>query len=246
MLAILATLAAASSLVAPADAFRPAAVPSIGSSAGARTLRLWYVRDRESTADGIRITTTKTPQPESKTATKRQAKREQRNSHGYVVANHDNERSFWLHALENLESSSSLTSSLSSSASSSTTSDPLWATIAHAFSPDDLLEACEHSIPRDAFLARVGDTDLDIALVFPRGSLDPAFSASDEKKDDRKVVSVSAAQRNRSRVTIRVPFPGGSSFDKDAFTFEDELAAVIEQVRLLERTANEKLEKAAM
>ena len=44
-------------------------------------------------------------------------------------------------------------------------------------------------------------------------------------------------------MTVRVDFPEGSSFDKDAYTFEDELIAVIEQVRLLEQTADDRLAK---
>jgi len=79
----------------------------------------------------------------------------------------------------------------------------------------------------------VGDTDLDITIAVP----------SDSNLESIENV-VSSKERSGNRlVTIRVDFPEGKSFDKDAFSFEDELSAVIGQVRLLEQTANDKLSK---
>jgi len=151
-------------------------------------------------------------------------------NHGYVVANHDNERSFWLHALQNLESSST----------SSESNQSLWTRIAQAYAPTELLTASSRiHKQQDATLVRVGDTDLDIAMLVPSDSWDSSIL------EEENVVSASKEKRtNRHLVTVRVEFPEGSSFDKDAYTFEDELIAVIDQVRLLEQQANDRLEKA--
>jgi len=150
-------------------------------------------------------------------------------NHGYVVANHDNERSFWLHALQNLESSST----------SSESNQSLWTRIAQAYAPTELLSACSSiQEQQDATVVRVGDTDLDIAMPIPSDSWDSSIL------EEENVVSASKETRtNRHLVTVRVEFPEGSAFDKNAYTFEDELIAVIEQVRLLEQTANDRLEK---
>jgi len=150
-------------------------------------------------------------------------------NHGYTVSNHDNERSFWLHALQNLESSSS----------SSQNNQSLWTSIVQAYAPTELLTACSRiHKPQDATLVRVGDADLDIAMPIPSDSWDSSIL------QEENVISASKeSQTNRHLVTVRVDFPEGSSFDKDAFTFEDELIAVIEQVRLLEQAANDRLSK---
>jgi len=154
----------------------------------------------------------------------------------YAVANHDNERSFWLQALQNLEGSSSSTANNSDHS--------MWTKIACAFAPKSMREQYvldpSQTIQEEAHLVRVGDTDLDIAVAVP-----PAIY--EEAKNSKRVVSNDAAttlrkfRRRPQVVTIRVDFPEGSAFDKDAYTFEDELSAVIRQVRLLERTAEDKL-----
>lgn len=152
--------------------------------------------------------------------------------HGYIVANHDHERSFWLHALQNLESSSKSTPSQRS----------LWTRIACAYAPSELRETCSRIREQQfAFLVRVGDADLDIALAVPSDSYKKNANAN--ANANANVVSVANDARKGQLVTIRVEFPEGSSFDKDAFSFEDELAAVIRQVRLLEQTANNKLSR---
>lgn len=150
-------------------------------------------------------------------------------NHGYAVSNHDNERSFWLHALQNLESSST----------SSQNDQSLWTSIAQAYAPTELLTACSRiQKQQDATLVRVGDADLDIAMPIPSDSWDSSIL------EEENVISATKERRfNRHLVTVRVGFPEGSSFDKNAYTFEDELIAVIEQVRLLEQNANEKLSK---
>jgi len=178
------------------------------------------------TADTIRITTkTSSSRP---VELKNIVPAETIDNHGYRVANHDNERCFWLHALENLEPSSSEHQSL-------------WRRIAVANAPEQLIDTLASKIEQphdnnDAILVRVGDTDLDIALAIPSESWDPSHLES------KSVVSVTNdSRRDLHQVTIRVDFPEGSSFDKDAFTFEDELIAVIQQVRLLEKSANDKI-----
>lgn len=145
-------------------------------------------------------------------------------NHGYMVSNHDNERSFWLHALQNLESSSN---------------QSLWTRIAHAYAPTELIKACSRRHKQqDAIVVRVGDADLDIAIAVPSDSWDPSTL-----EEENVVFATKASRSNHHLVTIRVAFPEGSSFDKHAFTFEDELIAVIEQVRLLEESANDRLSK---
>ncbi len=143
-------------------------------------------------------------------------------NHGYIV---NNERSFWLHALQNLEPTSS-----------SSANESLWAKIACAYGPKELRETSIRK--RDADLVRVGDTNLDITLAVPSDSWNPSSLETNET-----VVSIISGRGNRQLVTIRVDFPEGSSFDKECFTFEDELTAVIGQVRLLEQTAEHKLSK---
>jgi len=160
----------------------------------------------------------------SSSSNKKTQKQQQANNHAYKVKNHDNERSFWLHALENLESTPSSSSDKS-----------LWTKIACANGPKELCAAVSR-IHKDAVLVRVGDTNLDIALTVPSDIWDSTLAK------DESVVSCTKESRSKHQlVTIRVAFPEGSSFDKDAETFEDELIAVIQQVRLLEATANEKL-----
>ncbi len=143
-------------------------------------------------------------------------------NHGYIV---NNERSFWLHALQNLEPTSS-----------SSANESLWAKIARAYGPKELRETSIRK--RDAGLVRVGDTNLDITLAVPLDSWNPSSLETNES-----IVSIISGRGNRQLVTIRVDFPEGSSFDKECFTFEDELTAVIGQVRLLEQTAENKLSK---
>ena len=150
-------------------------------------------------------------------------------NHGYVVSNHDNERSFWLHALQNLEPSST----------SPTNNQSLWTRIAHAYAPTEISSAAARiQSQQDATVVRVGDADLDIAVPVPSDSWDPSTL------EEENVISATKASRsNHHLVTVRVQFPEGSSFDTNARSFEDELIAVIDQVRLLEQTANERLSK---
>jgi len=189
------------------------------------------------TVDILGIENTKTIQTKTKTNNNNNNKNNYR--HGYIVANHDHERSFWLHALQNLESSSA----------SSPRQQSLWTRIACAYGPRELREACAGgNQQQDAVLVRVGDADLDIRLAVPcsegSGEEEDPHRSNGALGTTNNVVSTTIEFSNRRRqqlVTIRVAFPEGSSFDKVAFTFEDELTAVIRQVRLLEQTANEKL-----
>jgi hypothetical protein len=231
-------LLAALTMMATTEAFQlqpPIMVASIGSSrAASSSTKLNYAvyggDQTTSTAGSIGIEKPKKSKTKATTITTKTVVTESDTinkdtyTHGYIVANHDNERSFWLHALQNLELSSKSPPSKQS----------LWTRIAYAYGPSQLREACS-TIQQDALLVRVGDTDLDIALAVPTDSWDPSNL-------NENVVSTSTGSRkNRQMVTIRVGFPEGSSFDKDAFTFEDELTAVIQQVRLLEQNANNKL-----
>lgn len=143
-------------------------------------------------------------------------------NHGYIV---NNENAFWLHALQNLEPTSS------------NSNESLWAKIAYAYGPKEFRETSTTVRRRDATLVRVGDTNLDITLAVPSESWNPSSANA------KNVVSALAGRGNHQLVTIRIDFPEGSSFDKDAFSFEDELTAVIGQVRLLEQTAETKLSK---
>lgn len=226
--ALLAVLAIAStSSLTSTEAFQPMTmVASFGSSRTSST-KLNYVvyGGEQGTANSIEI-----EKPiKSKTTIKTETVGKTGGSnykHGYIVANHDNERSFWLHALQNLEASPESPSSNQS----------LWTRIACAYGPEEFRETSTVT-RRGANLVRVGDTDLDIALAVPLESWNPS------SLDNENVVSACQGRGNRQLVTIRVDFPEGSSFDKNAFTFEDELSAVIDQVRLLEQNANSKLSK---
>jgi len=213
------TIASSTSLIAT-EAFQPPVVsPSVGSPRAVTSTKLNYVVSGgdQSTSDNTGIQKIKGSKTKKVKTIKTKKVADTKYKHGYMVANHDDERSFWLHALQNLKSKT-----LESEQS-------LWTRIACAYGPSELRESC-----KDAFLVRVGDTDLDIALFVP----------SDSTVGTKNVVSATQeSRRNRQLVTIRVGFPEGSSFDKDAFTFEDELSAVIRQVRLLEQKANDKLSK---
>ncbi len=219
--ALLAAFALASTTTLT-EAFQPITmVASFGSSRASST-KLNYVvcGGEQSTASSIEIEKPIKTKPVRKADNDSSSNNNNNYNHGYIVSNHDNERSFWLHALQNLEPSPG----------SPSTNQSLWTRIAYAYGPKEFRET-----QQGADLVRVGDTDLDIALSVPSDSWNPS------SLDNGNVVSAAEGPRNRKLVTIRVDFPEGSSFDKDAFTFEDELAAVIEQVRLLEQTANDKL-----
>jgi hypothetical protein len=241
---LLAALTIASMAATSTEAFQlqpPVMVASIGSSS-----KLNYVVDR---ATGTSTTSAGSIGIEKRKTTKKKAsttittnktvvtgnsdsdsdgeKDTDTDNHGYIVANHDNERSFWLHALQNLEPSPQSPSNKQS----------LWTKIACAYGPRQLREACATiEQNNDALLVRVGDTDLDIALAVSADFWDVTLHMN-----ENVVSTTTGSRKNRQIVTIRVGFPEGSSFDKDAFTFEDELTAVIGQVRLLEQHANEKL-----
>ncbi|VEU40286.1 unnamed protein product [Pseudo-nitzschia multistriata] len=180
----------------------------------------------------------------------------------YAVANHDNERSFWLQALQNLDDEQD---DSHDSSSSSEPSHSMWTRIACAFAPSSIRENYlldpTQTLAEEAHLVRVGDTNLDISMAVPasvwkEANLDEMMHTNQkaQRKDSAKLVSApqEAAplhqrgdrrkrRNNQHTVTIRIDFPEGSSFDKDAYTFEDELSAVIRQVRLLEHDANDRL-----
>lgn len=240
---LLAALTIASMAATSTEAFQmqpPVMVASIGSSravsssSSSTITQLNYVVDRgtsTTSAASIGIEKRKTSKKKAATTITTKTVVTQKNdndkdNHGYIVANHDNERSFWLHALQNLEPSPQSPSSKQS----------LWTKIACAYGPSQLREACATIQQNDALLVRVGDTDLDIALAVPADFWDVTLHMN-----ENVVSTTTGSRKNRQIVTIRVDFPEGSSFDKDAFTFEDELTAVIGQVRLLEQHANEKL-----
>ena len=249
---LLAALTIASMAATSTEAFQlqpPVMVASIGSSrvassSSSSSSKLNYVVDR---ATGTSTTSAGSIGIEKRKTTKKKAsttittnktvvtgnsdsdgeKDTDTDNHGYIVANHDNERSFWLHALQNLEPSPQSPSNKQS----------LWTKIACAYGPRQLREATATiEQNNDALLVRVGDTDLDIALAVPADFWDVTLHMN-----ENVVSTTTGSRKNRQIVTIRVGFPEGSSFDKDAFTFEDELTAVIGQVRLLEQHANEKL-----
>ena len=130
------------------------------------------------------------------------------NYHGYAVADHENEKSFWLQTLQNLDASSSSSYGLDSYS--------LWARIACAFAPPPH-DHLHPNMVREAVLVRVGDTDLDIAVAVPAA---PGGFTSDQ---------------HLVQILITVEFPDAFAYDKN------DLSAVIQQVRLLERNANDRL-----
>jgi len=212
---------------------------AIGSSSGNSKTKLNYVTvfggDQATTDTIIGIEKSRQTKTVKTIQTANKSNKHNEDHHGYIVANHDDERSFWLHTLQNLESSSKSTPSKRS----------LWTRIACAYAPLELRETCSRIQEQQfAVLVRVGDTDLDIALAVPSDSYKESEHKHNESESlNANVVSVANDSRKGQLVTIRVEFPEGSSFDKDAFSFEDELAAVIRQVRLLEQTANNKLSR---
>mmetsp|Transcript_24641 Transcript_24641/g.54022 ORF Transcript_24641/g.54022 Transcript_24641/m.54022 type:complete len:289 (-) Transcript_24641:189-1055(-) len=215
-------------------------------------------------------TTTATPPATAATATATTPQA----AHGYAVANHDNERSFWLQALQNLEfdhndddnelydyngNENEIKNQHSEQQRLEKNQHQyndrsMWTKIAFAFAPPALRENYlldpTQTLREEAHLVRVGDADLDIAVAVPADVWKKAQRTSSTSSSSTSSTSPTQAQRQRSgrpsrrnqhTVTIRIDFPEGSSFDKDAFTFEDELSAVIRQVRLLERNANDRL-----
>jgi len=222
-----------SAFIIATESFQPVMVSSsIGdkrssSSSSSTSSQLNYMVYGE---DRVKSANTRTSKKNKKAPVKTIKSNNTKNyDHGYIVSNHDDERSFWLHALQNLESSST----------SPPSNQALWTTIANAYAPMELTSAASR-IPKqeDASVVRVGDTDLDIAIPVPSGSWDPSTL-----NEDNVISATNEARTNHHLVTIRVDFPEGSSFDKNALSFEDELIAVIEQVRLLEQTANDRLSK---
>ena len=131
--------------------------------------------------------------------------------HGNAVADHDSDRSFWLQSLQNLESSS-----YHSSDSNGLDSYSMWTKIACAFAPAPH-DHLHPTLVKEAVLVRVGETDLDVAVAVPATSEDTYSTHQDQ---------------HLVQILITVPFPYGTAFDKDA---------VIHQVRLLERDANDRL-----
>ena len=128
----------------------------------------------------------------------------------------------------------------------------MWTKIACAFAPSALRENYlldpTQTLREEAHLVRVGDADLDIALAVP-ADVWKETRLTETSRASKSIVTPTLQQQrsgrpsrqNQHTVTIRIDFPEGSSFDKYAFTFEDELSAVIRQVRLLERNANDRL-----
>ena len=238
------TIASASSLIATTEAFQPPTMAaSFGttssSSSRADSTKLKYAVswDQATTAaKGIEL-----KKPKKSTKSKTIKTETVVDNHGYIVANHDNERDFWLHALQNLEPAT--TSKSKNNHNGDDDDQSLWTRIACAYGPKEFREIRDRDSSsssnsrirkKDADLVRVGDTDLDITIAVP----------SDSNLESIENVVSSKEERSGNRlVTIRVDFPEGKSFDKDAFSFEDELSAVIGQVRLLEQTANDKLSK---
>jgi len=137
--------------------------------------------------------------------------------HGNAVVDHDNDRSFWLQSLQNLESSHISSTGLDSYS--------MWTKIACAYAPAPH-DHLHPTLVKEAVLVRVGETDLDVAVAVPATSEDTYSTHQDQ---------------HLVQILITVPFPDGTAFNKDAHTFEDELTAVIHQVRLLERDANDRL-----
>ncbi|OEU14327.1 hypothetical protein FRACYDRAFT_261941 [Fragilariopsis cylindrus CCMP1102] len=187
----------------------------------------------------------------------KQIEQENNNYHGNnnvdfnAFASHENqdEKSFWLGSLQNLESSNKQISASSSSSSSGVidydncyNNDScgldaygIWSRIACAFAPaphDHLHPSMVH----DAVLVQVHDTALDIAVAVPAA---PGISyGGGGGGEDQQLV----------QILITVEFPdGGASFCEGSTTThtlnnaEHNLSAVIHQVRLLERQANDRL-----
>jgi len=175
----------------------------------------------------------------------RQIEQENNNYHGnsnsYAFANHEDqdERSLWLESLQNLESSTVYSISSSSSNgeinhdncynndSCGLDSYSMWARIACAFAP----APHDHLHPRmvqEAVLVQVNESALDIAVAVPA-----APGCGYGGGEDQQLV----------QILITVEFPDGASFHESTFTLqaEDRLSAVIHQVRLMERNANDRL-----
>eukprot|EP00536_Pseudo-nitzschia_multiseries_P017245 jgi/Psemu1/50012/gm1.50012_g len=248
---LIASLVATSTTMMPTEAFQASKMPSVGSSGSGSELA-YVVFDGDQDLTTVPESTLQaagaSPSSSSSTITTNKNKKKD-----YAVANHDHERSFWLQALQNLESSSDSDSSSSPQSppqQSSSNEHTLWTRIACAFAPSSIRETYlldpTQTLAEEAHLVRVGDADLDIAVSVPE-------KVWEEAQNDVKTTVVEAPpppqqQRRRRRrfrdqktVTIRINFPEGPAFDKDAYTFEDELSAVIRQVRLLERNANDRL-----
>jgi len=235
---LLASLVATSTNMVRTEAFQTSKMPSVGTSGS----ELSYV-----VFDGDQDWAPST----SKNAASRDkaSPKSPRNPHGYAVANHDHERSFWLQALQNLESDET-----SSPQSPSTADHTLWTRLACAYAPSSIRETYlldpTQTLAEEAHLVRVGDTDLDIAVSVPENVWKEAQNDVTHQTVVTQAPPATLKRRRRRRnqhtVTIRINFPDGSAFDKDAYTFEDELSAVIRQVRLLERNANDRLSGKAM
>ena len=188
----------------------------------------------------------------------KQIEQENNNYHGNnnvdfnAFASHENqdEKSFWLESLQNLESSNTQISSSSSSSSSGVINYDncynndscgldaygIWSRIACAFAPaphDHLHPNMVH----DAVLVQLHDTALDIAVAVPAAP-GTGYGGGGGGGEDQQLV----------QILITVEFPdGGASFCEGSTTThtlnnaEHNLSAVIHQVRLMERHANDRL-----
>jgi hypothetical protein len=175
----------------------------------------------------------------------KQIEQENNNYHG-----NNNEKSFWLESLQNLESSNIQISGSNSSSSSSGVINydncynndscgldayGIWSRIACAFAPaphDHLHPNMVH----DAVLVQVHDTAVDIAVAVPAAP-GTSYGGGGDAEDQQLV-----------QILITVEFPdGGASFCEGSTTThtlnnaEHNLSAVIHQVRLMERHANDRL-----
>jgi len=172
------------------------------------------------------------------------------NNVGYASTNHESqdEKSCWLESLQKLEASTTIHSSSSSSSSSSDINNEncynndscgldaygIWSRIACAFAPAPH-DHLHPTMVQDAVLVQVRDTSLDIAVAVPAA---PGTSYGGGGGEDQQLV----------QILITVDFPdGGASFCEDSsntfttLTAANKLSAMIQQVRLMERNANDRL-----
>jgi len=165
------------------------------------------------------------------------------NYNGYnTFAIHDEdqtEKAFWLESLQNLESYSTSSSNNSeinndncyNNDSCGLDAYGIWSRIACAFAPAPH-DHLHPNMVEEAVLVQVRDTALDIAVAVPA-----APGSSYGGGEDQQLV----------QILITVKFPdGGASFNNESSTTftldpEDKLSAVIHQVRLMERNANDRL-----
>jgi len=156
----------------------------------------------------------------------------------FAIHENENEKSLWLESLQNLESYSTSSSNNSeinndncySNDSCGLNAYGIWSRIACAFAPAPH-DHLHPNMVQEAVLVQVSDTSLDIAVAVPA-----APGSSYGGGEDQQLV----------QILITVEFPdGGASFKESSTAYtlapEDKLSAVIHQVRLMERNANDRL-----